>query len=215
MSTHLQGHVTMVEESQKKKKQSEANLYIVPFCRYNLNESMPMSMLKHMEDDVPPVFMILDTYDKDIKSLLPGTHLFCVYGDNWFQSVRYTLRCLVAAGPTGDSVERIRDSEKRLSEKKQHLETFQSEFCDIKKKFEEACKKLEQVSHFYLSKSRAVFSLLKKNSNPSLSDVSDLQTIAKHHENVIEYNYRYLITKVLNSNYKYSLKKVINYFGTQ
>jgi hypothetical protein len=26
----------MVEESQKKKKQSEANLYIVPFPRYNL-----------------------------------------------------------------------------------------------------------------------------------------------------------------------------------
>ncbi len=55
MLIHYQGHVTMVEESQKKKKQSEANLYIVPFCRYNLNESMPMSMLKHMEDDVPPV----------------------------------------------------------------------------------------------------------------------------------------------------------------
>jgi hypothetical protein len=150
MLIRFQGHVTMVEESQKKKKQSEANLYIVPFCRYNLNESMPMSMLKHMEDDVPPVFMILDTYDRDIKSLLPGTHLFCVYGDNWFQSVRYTLRCLVAAGPTGDSVDRIRDSEKRLSDKKQHLETFQSEFCDIKKKFEEACKKLEQVAHYFI-----------------------------------------------------------------
>ena len=30
-------------------------------------ESMPLSMMKHLEDDVPPVFMILDTYDKDIK----------------------------------------------------------------------------------------------------------------------------------------------------
>ena len=139
-----QGHVTMVEESQKKKKQSEANLYIVPFCRYNLNESMPLSMLKHMDEDVPPVFMILDTYDKDVKSLLPGAHLFCVYGDNWFQSVRYMLRCLVASGPSGETVDRIRDTENKLADKKQHLETFQTEFCDIKKKFEEACKKLEQ-----------------------------------------------------------------------
>ena len=129
---------------QKKKKQSEANLYIVPFCRYNLNESMPLSMLKHMDEDVPPVFMILDTYDKDVKSLLPGAHLFCVYGDNWFQSVRYTLRCLVASGPSGETVDRIRDTENKLADKKQHLETFQTEFCDIKKKFEEACKKLEQ-----------------------------------------------------------------------
>ena len=34
------GHVTMVEESQKKKRQSEANLYVVPYGRWaglNLN----------------------------------------------------------------------------------------------------------------------------------------------------------------------------------
>jgi hypothetical protein len=113
---------------------------------------MPLSMLKHMEDDVPPVFMILDTYDKDIKSLLPGTHLFCVYGDNWFQSVRYTLRCLVSSGPSGDAVTQIKDTERKLADKKQHLETFQTEFCDIKKKFEEACKKLEQVKMKFVLK---------------------------------------------------------------
>ena len=139
-----QGHVTMVEESQKKKKQSEANLYVVPFCRYNLNESMPMSMMKHLDEEVPPVFMILDTYDKDVKSLLPGTHLFCIYGDNWFQSVKYTLRCLVATNPSSDCVKKIKDTERKLADKKHHLETFQSEFCEVKKKYEEACKKLEE-----------------------------------------------------------------------
>ena len=36
-------------------------------------ESMPLSMMKHLEDDVPPVFMILDTFDKDIKVKL----LYC------------------------------------------------------------------------------------------------------------------------------------------
>ncbi len=59
-----------------------------------------------------------------------------------FQSVKYSLRCLVATDPTSESANRIRDSETRLSEKKKHLETFQSEFCDIKKKYEEACSKL-------------------------------------------------------------------------
>lgn len=77
------GNVTMVEESQKRKKHSEANLYVVPFGRYNLIESMPLSMMKRLDEEVPPVFMILDTFDKDVKSLLAGTHLFCVYGDNW------------------------------------------------------------------------------------------------------------------------------------
>ncbi len=137
------GNVTMVEESQKKKKHSEANIYIVPYGRYNHIDTIPLSMMKHIDDDVPPVFMILDTYDKDTKSLLPGTHLFCVYGDNWFQSVKYSLRCLVAVDQQQECVQNIQRTEQKLAEKKQHLETFQTEFSEIKKKFEEACKKLE------------------------------------------------------------------------
>ena len=59
-----EGHVTMVEESQKRKRHSESNLYVVPFGRYNLSETMPMSMMRHLDEEVPPVFMILDTFDK-------------------------------------------------------------------------------------------------------------------------------------------------------
>jgi len=138
-----EGNVTMVEESQRRKRHSESNLYVVPFPRYQLLETMPLAMMKHMDDEVPPVFMILDTFDVDIKSLLPGTHLFCVYGDNWFQSVRYTLKCLSAIPPSDECVGTIQDSEKQLAKKKKELEDFQGEFCDVKKKYEEACKKLE------------------------------------------------------------------------
>ena len=49
-----------------------------------------------MDEDIPPVFMLLDTFEKEVRNLLPGEHLFCVYGDNWFQSVKYNLRVLVA-----------------------------------------------------------------------------------------------------------------------
>ena len=42
----------------------------ITFCRYNLIETMPISMMKHLDEDVPPVFMILDTFDKDVKSLV-------------------------------------------------------------------------------------------------------------------------------------------------
>lgn len=139
-----QGHVTLVEESQRRKGHSEAVMYLVPYGRYNLAESlMPLHMMKKLDDDVPPVFMILDTYDKDVKHLLPGTHLFCIYGDNWFQSVKYSLRPVVAIPPQSACVQTIRTSEEKLAEKKLHLETFQSEFIDIKKKYEVACKRLE------------------------------------------------------------------------
>ena len=60
----------MVEESQQRKRKSEANLYVVPFGRYNLNETMPLSMMKRLDDEVPPVFMMLDTYDKGMFTIL-------------------------------------------------------------------------------------------------------------------------------------------------
>merc|ERR1711976_1077720 len=101
-----------------RKKHSAANVYVVPYGRYNYVESIPLSMMRHMDDDVPPIFMILDTFDKDVKSLLPGTHLFCVYGDNWFQSVRYSLRCLVAVPKSETCVTTIQSSEEQLAEKK-------------------------------------------------------------------------------------------------
>jgi len=137
------GHVTMVEESTQGKKCSEANLYAVPFGRYNLIDCMPLNMMKHLEEDVPPVFMILDTFDKDIKDLRPGTHLFCVYGDNWFQSVSYKLRCLVAPPKTSPEVQTIISTEGKLANKKKELEGYQSEFCELKKKFDAAKERLE------------------------------------------------------------------------
>ena len=56
---------------------------------------------------------------------MPGTHLFCVYGDNWFQSVRYSLRCLVAVPQDTDCVETIKSTEDKLAIKKRELEKFQ------------------------------------------------------------------------------------------
>ena len=49
----------MVEESQQRKRKSEANLFVVPFGRYNLSETMPLTMMKRLDEEVPPVFMIL------------------------------------------------------------------------------------------------------------------------------------------------------------
>jgi len=139
-----EGQVTMVQESRKLHKGSQASLYIVPFGRYDMIEAMPLSMMKHLDEDLHPVFMILDTYDKDHKThLLPGSHLFCVYGDNWFQGVKFTLQCVVAIPPDSEPVQTIASTEKKLAAKKKELEEFQPEFAEIKKKYDEAIKRLQ------------------------------------------------------------------------
>ena len=42
-------------------------------------ETMPLAMMKHLEEDVPPVFMILDTYDKDVKVIKSVFNPFFVF----------------------------------------------------------------------------------------------------------------------------------------
>ena len=50
---------------------------------------------------------------------------------------------MVAVAPSSESVQKLQETERKLDEKKVTLENFQGEFCEIKKKFEEACKQLE------------------------------------------------------------------------
>jgi len=140
------GQVRMVEESHvKSKKHTEANFLFVPFERYNLSEGMnPYALLKKMDEDVPHVFMSLDTFEKETRTIIPGEHLFCVYGDNWFQTGKYRLQCTLAAQDSDQDVLKIMEAELEMADKKVHLEKFQSEFLEAKKKFEEACKVLEQ-----------------------------------------------------------------------
>ena len=79
--------------------------------------------------------------------------------------VRYTLRCLVAVPQDTDCVTTIKSTEEKLANKKKELETFQvvhvlkvwdqnyflfytyfflqSEFCEIKKKYDAARERLE------------------------------------------------------------------------
>ena len=57
-------------EEKGKLREAKGGKFKFELCRYNLIETMPISMMKHLDEDVPPVFMILDTFDKDVKSLV-------------------------------------------------------------------------------------------------------------------------------------------------
>merc|ERR1712156_80888 len=177
------GQVNMVEESQtRKKKSSEANLFLVSFDRYNLSDTMPLSLLKKLDEDIPPVFMILDTFEKEVRSILPGRHLFCVYGDNWFQSVKYNLKVLVAEPRDEMNAIKIMESEIRLADKKEQLEKFQPEFCELKKKYEEACKTLEgdikEIDELIKSREMSYSEYIQSSSNKYQTYDNRIDTVA-------------------------------------
>lgn len=122
-----------IEESRKRKGFTAAEMYFVLFDRVNLSELFP---LKFFEDkEVPIQFHLLDGLEPSSNLRLePREHLLCVYGDNWFEDVKYSLRLLLAASDTS-VVSSIRQTETQLLEKKTMMSQFQGEFLEAKKRY--------------------------------------------------------------------------------
>jgi hypothetical protein len=59
----------------------------------------------------------------------------CVYGDNFFQSVKYKLTFLPLNEHCSPAVDSISTIEPALSEKKTQMAEFQKEYMDLKKRF--------------------------------------------------------------------------------
>ncbi|KAJ1372887.1 hypothetical protein KIN20_035180 [Parelaphostrongylus tenuis] len=139
-----EGAVRMIQESQKKKSGTQAEMFFVPFTIANLGEFVPMKF--HMEDrDTPLAFHYLDTLETQVTHLLDSRrHILCVYGDNWLNSVKYSITFLPISASSVVHLEEITKVEKILLAKKTEMAKFQVEYAEAKKKFEEAVEKLKR-----------------------------------------------------------------------
>lgn len=139
-----EGGVRTIRESQKKKSSTAAELFFVPFDRINLSEFIPLKF--YMEDkDTPLSFHFLDTLEMQAShSLEVREHILCVYGDNFFQSVKYKITFLPLSAYANPSVEKIRSIEPFLISKRREMQEFQKEYMDIKKKWESAKERLKK-----------------------------------------------------------------------
>uniref|UniRef100_A0A0K0DQ87 J domain-containing protein n=1 Tax=Angiostrongylus cantonensis TaxID=6313 RepID=A0A0K0DQ87_ANGCA len=139
-----EGAVRMIQESQKKKSGTQAEMFFVPFTIANLGEFVPMKF--HMEDrDTPLAFHYLDTLETQVTHLLDSRkHILCVYGDNWLNSVKYSITFLPISANSMVHLEEITKVEKILLAKKTEMAKFQTEYADAKKKFEEAVERLKR-----------------------------------------------------------------------
>ncbi|KAE9420233.1 hypothetical protein Angca_009490, partial [Angiostrongylus cantonensis] len=139
-----EGAVRMIQESQKKKSGTQAEMFFVPFTIANLGEFVPMKF--HMEDrETPLAFHYLDTLETQVTHLLDSRkHILCVYGDNWLNSVKYSITFLPISANSMVHLEEITKVEKILLAKKTEMAKFQTEYADAKKKFEEAVERLKR-----------------------------------------------------------------------
>jgi len=165
-----EGGVRLIRESQRKKNFTSAEIFFVPFDRISISEFIPMKFF--MEDkDTPLPFHFLDTLETHgAHTLEKGEHVLCVYGDNFFQSVKYKIAFLPLNSSNYSAVEKIRAIEPVLTSKKREMQEFQKEYMDLKKRWEAAKERLkkeeEEINTYTKSRDDAYEELFESASLP-------------------------------------------------
>ncbi|CAN1816955.1 Chaperone protein dnaJ 16 [Linum perenne] len=70
----------------------------------------------------------------EINELKAGTHVFAVYGDNFFKSVSYTIEA-VCAKPFSEEKDTLRTVEAEILEKRVEIRKFESEYREVLAQF--------------------------------------------------------------------------------
>uniref|UniRef100_A0A0N5BXS3 J domain-containing protein n=1 Tax=Strongyloides papillosus TaxID=174720 RepID=A0A0N5BXS3_STREA len=144
------GGVRQIQESQKKKNCTSAELFYVPFDRIHIGEFVP---LKHfMEDKETPItFHYLDALEpRGSFPLRLGDQIVCVYGDQFLTKTKYSIQILPLNEECNGTIDNIRDLETTLTSKKAEMAKFQNEYTEAKKRYEEAKQKLKDEDKFIL-----------------------------------------------------------------
>ncbi|CAN1816960.1 Chaperone protein dnaJ 16 [Linum perenne] len=117
------------EESSKTGKVTSAGMYFLGFPTYRLDQRVnPHPAAK---DADAAFFKRLDGFQPcEINELKAGTHVFAVYGDNFFKSVSYTIEA-VCAKPFSEEKDTLRTVEAEILEKRVEIRKFESEYREV------------------------------------------------------------------------------------
>lgn len=135
------------EDSQKTKKGMQmAGLYFFPFLTCRMGPKP--SALETGSDPEAMLFKRLDSMQaRDHVQLRPGRILVAVYGDNWFNRVRYTIQAVHtmstdrSLAPIADTVQQV---EAKLLRKKTELRQFESEYRQVQSQFDTVVKRFNK-----------------------------------------------------------------------
>ncbi|MFH4984740.1 hypothetical protein AB6A40_011449 [Gnathostoma spinigerum] len=166
------GGVRMIEESNKKKGCTSAELYFVPFRKASMSEFIPLKF--YMEDkDTPLPFHYLDTLEMvSARTLEDREHILCVYGDNWLMGVKYQLRLLPLnnSSNTQEIIKELCSTEDVLLNKRESMAKFQSEYMDAERAYKAAVERLkretDEIKDLLKKRERAYEELEKESSAP-------------------------------------------------
>ncbi|XP_048318893.1 chaperone protein dnaJ 16 [Ziziphus jujuba] len=134
--------LALQEDSAKTGKVTSAGMYFLCFPVYRLDQTM--NSVAAVKDPDAAFFKKLDGFQPcEITELKAGTHVFAVYGDNFFKSASYTIEAL-CAGPFMDEKESLRTVETQILAKRVELSKFETEYREVLVQFTEMTSRYAQ-----------------------------------------------------------------------
>lgn len=126
--------LSLQEDSVKTGSITSAGMYFLHFQVYRLDTTVnAMAMAK---DPDAAFFKKLEGLQPcEVSTLKGGTHVFAVYGDNFFKAASYTIEAVCAQDFT-EPRERLKEVEAQMRVKQSELREFESEYKEVLARFQ-------------------------------------------------------------------------------
>ncbi|MCO5577727.1 hypothetical protein L7F22_031559 [Adiantum nelumboides] len=145
--------LSLQEDSVKSGSTTSAGMYFLHFQAYRLDTTVnAMAMAK---DPDAAFFKKLEGLQPcEVSTVKGGTHIFAVYGDNFFKAASYTIEA-VCAEDFIESKGRLKEVEAQMRLKQSELQEFESEYKEVLARF-------QAVTNRYVQEKLELDELLKE-----------------------------------------------------
>ncbi|KAH7834347.1 hypothetical protein Vadar_015083 [Vaccinium darrowii] len=134
--------LALQEDSEKTGKVTSAGMYFLHFQVYRMDATL--NALAMAKDPEAAFFKRLEGLQPcEVSALNAGTHIFAVYGDNFFKTASYTIEALCTRSYE-DTTRSLKDIEAQILRKRVELRQFETEYRQAVARFQEATNRYSQ-----------------------------------------------------------------------
>ncbi|XP_010921927.1 chaperone protein dnaJ 15 isoform X1 [Elaeis guineensis] len=145
--------LALQEDSEKTGKGTSAGMYFLHFQVYRMDSTV--NALAMAKDPEAAFFKRLEGLQPcEVSELKPGTHIFAVYGDNFFKPATYTIEAICARSYE-DTTQKLKEIEAQILSKRNDLHQFETEY-------RKALARFQEVTNRYSQEKQSVDELLKQ-----------------------------------------------------
>ncbi|GJR67787.1 chaperone protein DnaJ 15-like protein [Tanacetum coccineum] len=134
--------IALQEDSEKTGKVTSAGMYFLHFQVYRMDSTF--NALAMAKDPEAAFFKRLEGLQPcEVSELKSGTHIFAVYGDNFFKTASYTIEAICAT-TYEDTTDKLKDIEQQILRKRTELRQFETEYRQALARFQEVTNRYTQ-----------------------------------------------------------------------